>query len=71
LLLGIEENNWIRPAGIIEFVTPVARKQFYSQYQDLVVDENEKFIYLDPKIKCKVKFRNYTSTGLLRIPSFV
>lgn len=71
LLLGIEENNQIKPAGIMEFVTPAARKQFYSQYQDLIVDENKNFIFLEPKIKCKVKFRNYTSTGLLRIPSFI
>lgn len=71
LLLGIEENNRIKPAGIMEFVTPAARKQFYSQYQDLIVDENKKFIYLEPKIKCKVKFRNYTKAGLLRIPSFI
>ncbi|MFE5430258.1 hypothetical protein [Peribacillus simplex] len=71
LLLGIEENNRIKPAGIMEFVTPAARKQFYKQYQDLVVDENNNFIYLDPKIKCRVKFRNYTKKGLLRIPSFV
>jgi ATP-dependent DNA ligase len=71
LLLGIEENNRIKPAGIMEFVTPEARKQFYSQYQDLIVDENKKFIYLEPQIKCKVKFRNYTKAGLLRIPSFV
>lgn len=71
LLLGIEENDRIKPAGIMEFVTPAARKQFFSQYQDLIVDENKKFIYLDPKIKCRVKFRNYTKNGLLRIPSFV
>ncbi|MFE0508187.1 ATP-dependent DNA ligase [Peribacillus butanolivorans] len=71
LLLGIEENNRIKPAGIMEFVTPAARMQFYSQYQDLIVEENKKFIYLDPKIKCRVKFRNYTKNGLLRIPSFV
>lgn len=53
----------------MEFVTPVARKQFYNLYQDLIVDENNKFIYLDPKIKGRVKFRNYTKNGLLRIPS--
>ncbi|WP_170971763.1 hypothetical protein [Peribacillus simplex] len=46
LLLGIEENNRIKPAGIMEFVTTAARKQFYSH--DLIVDENKKFIYLDP-----------------------
>ncbi|MFD6441742.1 hypothetical protein ACFWDG_18475 [Peribacillus sp. NPDC060186] len=70
LLLGIEENDRIKPAGIM-VVTPVARKQFYGQYQDLIVDENKKFIYLDPKIKCKVKFRNYIKNGLRSIPSFV
>ncbi|MCY9003294.1 RNA ligase family protein [Peribacillus frigoritolerans] len=71
LLLGIEKNDRIKPAGIMEFITPAARKQLYNQYQDLIVDENSKFIYLDPKIKCRVKFRNYTKNGLLRIPSFV
>ncbi|MGE6717552.1 hypothetical protein ACQKGD_09255 [Peribacillus frigoritolerans] len=70
-LLGIEVDNRIKPAGIMEFITPVARKQFYNHNQDLIVDENNKFIYLDPKIKCRVKFRNYTKNGLLRIPSFV
>ncbi|MGE7637629.1 RNA ligase family protein [Peribacillus frigoritolerans] len=37
LLLGIEENNRIKTAGIMEFVSPVARKQFYNQYKDLIV----------------------------------
>lgn len=45
--------------------------KFYQQYQDLVVDENEKFIFLKPQMKCRVKFRNYTKEGKLRIPSFV
>jgi DNA ligase-1 len=71
LLLGLEENDRIKPAGIMEFVTPAARKQFYNLYQNLIVDESKKFIYLDPKIKCRVKFRNYTKKGLLRIPTFV
>jgi DNA ligase 1 len=71
LLLGIEEDNKIKPAGIMEFVTPDAKIKFYSQYRDYIIEENKKFIYLDPKMKCRVKFRNYTKAGLLRIPSFV
>jgi DNA ligase 1 len=71
LLLGIEESNQLKPAGVMEFVTPEARKQFYSQYKDLIIGEDKKFIHLNPKIKCRVKFRNYTKAGLLRIPSFV
>ncbi|MGE7759736.1 hypothetical protein [Peribacillus sp. NPDC097895] len=66
LLLGIEENNRIKPDGIMEFVTPAAGKL----YQDLIVNENKEFIYLDPKIKCRVKFRHYTKNGLLRLSRF-
>jgi hypothetical protein len=32
---------------------------------------NKNFFYLNPQIKYRVKFRNYTKKGLLRIPSFV
>lgn len=71
LLLGIDEGSKFKAAGIMEFVSPDARKQFYHQYKDLIIEEDKKFIYLDPKIKCRVKFRNYTKAGLLRIPSFV
>ncbi|MBX9972532.1 RNA ligase family protein [Cytobacillus firmus] len=71
LLLGIEDSNRIKPAGIMEFVSPTARNQFYKQYQDLIIEEDKKFIHVEPKIKCRVKFRNYTKAGLLRIPSFV
>jgi DNA ligase 1 len=71
LLLGIEERDRLKPAGVMEFVVPEARKQFYSQYRDLIIGEDKKFIHLEPQIKCRVKFRNYTKAGLLRIPSFV
>jgi DNA ligase 1 len=71
LLLGTDGGDRLKPAGVMEFVTPEARKQFYSQYKDLIIGEDEKFIYLNPQIKCRVKFRNYTKAGLLRIPSFV
>ncbi len=49
--------------------TPYRKEEFYSVYRDCI--SSEKFAYLDTKIKAKVKFRNYTSKGLLRIPSFV
>jgi DNA ligase-1 len=71
LLLGIEENNRIKPAGIMEFLVPAARKMFYEQYKYLTIKEDKKFIFLDPNMKCRIKFRNYTKDGKLRIPSFV
>lgn len=68
LLLNYKDGNY---AGLMEFMTPQARKELYRQYQDYIVGENDKFIYLDPKLKVKVKYRNLTSKGLLRIPSFM
>lgn len=71
LLLGIEEQGKIRPAGVMEFMAPAARKEFYKLHRELIVEETNKFVFLEPKIKVKVKFRNYTNNGKLRIPSFV
>lgn len=71
LLLALNQGGKLKPGGIMEFMVPEARKKFYTEYRDLIVEEDKKFIFLDPKIKCKVKFRNYTKAGLLRIPSFV
>ncbi|UOR14160.1 ATP-dependent DNA ligase [Halobacillus amylolyticus] len=71
LLLGIEERDRIKPVGVMEFMNPDAKKQLYSRYRDLITEENENFIFIEPKIKCRVKYRNYTKKGLLRIPSFI
>jgi DNA ligase 1 len=71
LLLGLENGGTIKPAGIMEFMSPAAKRMFYDSYRDYILEENNQFIYLDPKIKCRVKFRNYTKDGKLRIPSFV
>ncbi|MEH7116881.1 RNA ligase family protein [Neobacillus vireti] len=68
LLLNFENGNY---AGLMEFMAPAERKTFYKQYRDFIIEENDKFVYLDPKLKVKVKYRNLTKKGLLRIPSFV
>ncbi|OIK13264.1 ATP-dependent DNA ligase [Bacillus sp. MUM 116] len=68
-LLLIFENG--KYAGLMEFIPTPNRKEFYKQYRDYIIEENDKFIYLDPKLKLKVKYRNLTEKGLLRIPSFV
>jgi DNA ligase 1 len=71
LLLAVEENGHLKPGGMMEFMVPEAKKVFYKQCQDLIKEENKKFIFLEPKIRCRVKFRNYTKAGLFRLPSFV
>ncbi|MDQ6600747.1 ATP-dependent DNA ligase [Bacillus salipaludis] len=71
LLLGVEEGGKIKPAGIMEFMNQTDRRTFYQRYRNLIIEENNKFIFIDPQLKCRVKFRNYTKDGKLRIPSFV
>ncbi|MGG3561676.1 hypothetical protein ABES03_08730 [Neobacillus rhizosphaerae] len=68
LLLNFQNGKY---AGLLEFMVPEERKAFYKQYSDFIVEENDKFVFLDPKMKLKVKYRNLTKKGLLRIPSFV
>ncbi|MFC4403062.1 hypothetical protein [Gracilibacillus xinjiangensis] len=71
VLLGKVEEK-VEPVGIMEFMTPSAKKMLYKEYPKWVTKENKQFIYIDPdKVKCQVKFRNYTNSGKLRIPSFV
>jgi DNA ligase 1 len=57
-----------KPAGLMEFMPPTEQKNLYRQQQ--VVSEDEKFTLIKP-IKCRVKYRNLTKAGFLRIPSFV
>lgn len=70
-ILGIEEANDIRYAGVMEFVPPNARKQIYNLKSKLKISETPEYIYLEPKITCDVKFRNFTSKNLLRLPTFI
>jgi DNA ligase 1 len=65
LLLSFLDGN---PAGLIEFMPPDDRKKLYSMCK--VNSENDKFRFIEP-IKCRVKYRNLTKQGRLRIPSFV
>jgi DNA ligase-1 len=57
--------------GTCEFVPPNERKAFYSIAKQIVRKEDNKWVYLDPVIKCKVKFRSWTKSGMMRTPSFV
>jgi DNA ligase 1 len=57
-----------KPAGVMEFMPPAERKELYKQQQ--VASEDDKFIYIEP-VNCRVKYRNITKSGFLRIPSFV
>jgi DNA ligase 1 len=71
-LAHVEENGKKRPAGIIELgVPPKHKKAFYEIAKQLITEEDKDFVYLEPVLKAKVKFRNLTHSNMLRTPSFV
>lgn len=58
--------------GILELTVPNAHKQaFYSVSKRIIVSEDKNFVYLEPKLKARVRFRNWTKAGLMRTPEFV
>lgn len=66
------DQGKLRPAGIIEHgVGPKEKRAFYGVSKQLVTAEDKNFVYLDPRIRAKVKMRNWTKSGLLRSPVFV
>ncbi|MDQ0273480.1 ATP-dependent DNA ligase [Cytobacillus purgationiresistens] len=77
-LTGLRKNNFGvflsfndgSPAGIMEFMKPEDRKILYSEYKKYAIRETKDFIFLEPRLKGKVKYRNLTRKGYLRIPSF-
>lgn len=72
LITGVRKDQFglllMFEAGVMEFMPPNNRKELYEKYK--VIEENDKFKYIDP-IKCRVKYRNLTKDGKLRIPSFI
>ncbi|PZE22288.1 hypothetical protein [Paenibacillus xerothermodurans] len=71
-LAHVEENGSKRPAGIIELgVKPIHKTAFSTVSKQLIIGEDRQFVYLDPKLKARVKFRNWTRNGSLRTPVFL
>ncbi|MBT2677363.1 ATP-dependent DNA ligase [Bacillus sp. ISL-35] len=62
-VLSFEDGKY---AGIMEFMNSSEKRKLYSLIKKL--DETDKYVLIEP-ISCKVKYRNLTKAGLLRIPS--
>ncbi|MCD9024332.1 ATP-dependent DNA ligase [Cohnella silvisoli] len=61
-----------RNVGILEFAVPSAhRAAFYGVAKGLVTGEDHDFVYVEPRINVRVRFRNWTRAGMLRTPEFV
>lgn len=61
----------LRSAGIIEFgVTPIQKQAFRGVAGQLVTHEDKEFVHLEPRLRAKVRMRNWTKSGMLRTPVF-
>lgn len=67
ILTAIDDNSFL---GIMEFMPLQQRNEVYRRIEIEGVNEDEKVIWLNQNIPCNVKYRNWTSKGKLRIPSF-
>lgn len=71
-LAGVpNESSKIRPSGIIELgATPTHKKAFYGVSKSLIIGKDREYVYVEPRIRARVKMRNWTKAGLLRSPVF-
>ncbi|QJD87850.1 ATP-dependent DNA ligase [Cohnella herbarum] len=67
-LLRYQDRN----VGILEQGVPSAHKNaFYGVSKSLKKDEDRDFVYVEPSIQARVRFRHWTREGTLRSPEFV
>ncbi|MFK7693722.1 ATP-dependent DNA ligase [Paenibacillus sp. HJGM_3] len=67
-----EPGGQDRHAGIIELgVAPAQKQAFYSVIEPFITGEDRDHVYVEPRIRAKVKMRNWTRKGLLRSPVFI
>lgn len=70
-LIAIEEDVRLRPGGIMELgMGPTERKAFYPVARSIKTHEDRRFVYLEPRIRCRVKYKKRTHAGFLREPVF-
>lgn len=71
-LLSLKEKNSFRFVGTLELgLSQKVCRSFYKVANQIKVGETDKHVYIEPVIKCKVKYRNWTKNNLLRLPVFM
>jgi len=66
-----DPSGKLRPAGVIEHgPSPKHKQAFRGVSPQLITGEDKNHVYLEPRIQARVKMRNWTKSGLLRIPVF-
>lgn len=58
------------PVGGLQFMAPKHRKLFFLMAKQRIIEMTDQSIFIQP-ILCKVKYRNITQSGNLRLPVFI
>lgn len=67
----MEEGGRLRLSGVVKLgIGPKDRKALYEVAQLIQTHEDRKFVHLEPRIHCKVKYKLWTHAGYLREPVF-
>ncbi|MGO4498790.1 DNA ligase [Paenibacillus sp. 2RAB27] len=70
-LLGYPEGDRIRPIGTMELgITPTARQSMWPVFQAYKIGESKDHVYVQPVVRCKVKYRDWYKSGAMRLPVF-
>lgn len=67
LLLTTLDN---KPLGVCKFMATPYRKQLYQMAHLQDSHEKNGYTFLNKPLPCKIRFRNFTSAGMLRLPVF-
>jgi DNA ligase-1 len=70
-LLGYSDDGRIRPIGALELgITQSARQSMWPVFQAYKSGESKDHVYVQPVVRCKVKYRDWYKSGAMRLPVF-
>lgn len=71
LIAAIKGESSLKNIGIIEHGSINIRREFYNKVRSYTQEEKNNFVYIQPYVKARVKFLNWTSKGYMRIPVLI
>ncbi len=70
-LLGYSDDGRIRPIGALELgITQSARQSMWPVFQAYKSGESKDHVFVQPVVRCKVKYRDWYNSGAMRLPVF-
>jgi DNA ligase-1 len=66
--IALKEDDRLIPVGVVEYgLTETVRKRVFPLLQRKIIRETRDFVFVEPHVQIGVRFRNWTSTGKMRL----